>query len=140
MAQVTLLVPGALVGTLRETGVLLYEATAEALHLSLRARSEGGSFGEVRAHRARLGELEAVLHALGWTAEGRLRDVELHAPSELLHDIVYGALLDAGERLSVACESGWRGEVGTDVVRAIARQVISLDRLLHGIDTGPASG
>ena len=51
MARVSVEVPSELVGPVRETVLLLYEATAESLQLSLRAHSEGrGSLEEVGAH------------------------------------------------------------------------------------------
>jgi hypothetical protein len=72
MARVTVEVPSELVAPIRETVLLLYEATAESLHLSLRAHSEGrGSPRELHDHRVRLAQLDDLLRQLGWPAGGR---------------------------------------------------------------------
>jgi hypothetical protein len=139
MAHVRLLVPAALVSAVRETVVLLYQATAEALHLSLRARGEIDWQAEVHQHRARLAELDALLDRLGWTPAHQVRDVELGASADVLHDAVYGALIDAGERLVVACERGWRGERPAGVIQAAAREVIALDELLCRLDASASA-
>ena len=87
-------------GPIRETVLLLYQATAESLELSLRAHSEGrGSLEEVGAHRARLAQLDELAGSLGSRA-GSPGSRQLSAPAELLHDAFYGALIDAGERLA----------------------------------------
>lgn len=145
MAQACLKIPEGLVDRLRETVVLLYGATAEALHLALRAHTQGDeSLEEVHEHRARLAELDALLGRLGWWQPGREgaagsgaavgADLEVGAPREILHDALYGALIDAGERLAVACDGAWRGEDSLDTVRAAATEVIALDRLLGGLE------
>jgi hypothetical protein len=131
MAVASVEVPAALVAPLRETVRLLYESTAEALHLAVR---EAGPIDEVHRHRERLGHLETLLEALGWSAAAApeaLDDrLELCGPREVLRDAVYGALIDAGERLAEACNGCWRGAVEPDVVRRAAAEVIALDRLL----------
>jgi hypothetical protein len=135
MAHVSLEVPAALVHRLRESLVLLYHATAESLHLALRAHAErGASLDGIHEHRVRLAELEAMLDRVGWRG-GRARgDLEIGGPADILHDAVYGALIDAGERLAAALASAWRGERPVDDVRATAREVIALDRLLDRVD------
>ena len=60
----------------------------------------------------------------------------LSAPAELVRDALHGSLIDAGERLAVACEAGWRGEASADSVRSAAGEVIGLDRLLRGLEAG----
>ena len=142
MAHLSVDVPAALVPPLRESAVLLYQATAESLHLSLRGLVERrGSLEEIGEHRARLARLDAVLNQLGWLGEGsgsgegeaEPRPISLTAPREVLHDVVYGALLDAGERLAEAYGSSWRGEVDVTSVRGLAGEVIALDRLLRRV-------
>jgi hypothetical protein len=134
MAHLSVDVPAALVPPLRESAVLLYQATAESLHLSLRGLLERrGSLEEIREHRARLARLDALLNQLGWSEPAEPRPVTLTAPREVLHDVVYGALLDAGERLAEAYSSSWRGEVDVTSVRALAGEVIALDRLLRRV-------
>src|SRR5215210_4912376 len=92
MARVSVEVPAGLVGRIRETVLLLYEATAESLHLALRARSERrGSPRELHEHRLRLAQLDGLLTQLGPPAGSR----HVSAPAELLHDALYGALIDA---------------------------------------------
>ena len=136
MAHLSVDVPAALVAPLRESAVLLYQATAESLHLSLRGLVERrGPLEEITEHRARLARLDAVLNQLGWSAAAEPRPTSLTAPREVLHDVVYGALLDAGERLAEAYGSSWRGEVDVTSVRALAGEVISLDRLLRRVQT-----
>jgi len=138
MARVSVEVPSELVGPIGETVLLLYQATAESLQLSLRAHSEGrGSLEEVGAHRARLAELDDLAGSLGRrtgspgaraaTASGSRR---LSAPAELLHDAFYGALIDAGERLSTTVDRAWRGELPLERVQEAAAEVLALHRLL----------
>jgi hypothetical protein len=141
MSKASLEVPEGLLDPLRETVVLLYQATAEALHLSLRAHTQReGDLEEVQEHRARLADLDALLERLGWGREreaalaGAGGDLEVTAPRDILHDALYGALIDAGERLAVACDNAWRGEDTLDTVRAAATEVIGLDRLLGQLE------
>jgi hypothetical protein len=132
MARVSVEVPAELVGRVRETVLLLYEATAESLHLALRAHSEGrGSPRELHEHRARLAQLDDLLTRLGPPAGSRL----VSAPAELLHDALYGALIDAGERLAVAASSSWRGEVPLERVQDAAAEVLALHRLLRLLES-----
>jgi hypothetical protein len=129
MAQVAVEVPAALVPPLRETVVLLYRAALEALQGALGAHDE--SVEEVVRQRERVRQIDALLDQLGWPAplgdEPRL----LTGPAGPIDDALHGALIDAGERLAVACEASWRGEASEDSVRAAAREVIELDRLLR---------
>ena len=132
MARVSVEVPAELVGRVRETVLLLYEATAESLHLALRAHSEGrGSPRELHDHRARLAQLDDLLTQLGPPAGSRL----VRAPAELLHDALYGALIDAGERLAVTASSSWRGEVPLERVQDAAAEVLALHRLLRLLES-----
>jgi hypothetical protein len=135
MARTSLEIPAALVEPLRDTAVLLYGATAEALHLSLRAHTQRGEpVEEVHEHRARLAELDALLERLGWQRRAHPDGpLEVTAPRDILHDSLYGALIDAGERLAAACDGAWRGEAGLDRVRDAATEVIALDRLLSAL-------
>jgi hypothetical protein len=131
MARVSVEVPSELVGPVRETVLLLYQATAESLQLSLRAHSEGrGSLEEVGAHRARLAELDELAGSLGSRA-GSPGSRQLSAPAELLHDAFYGALIDAGERLSTTVDRAWRGELPLERVQEAAAEVLALHRLLR---------
>jgi hypothetical protein len=132
MAQVGLEVPGALVPCVRETVVLQYRAAVEVLQLAL--EEPGGSFGEARRERDRLGRLGALLDQLGWPDEAVPGAVGLSGPAELLRDALHGSLIDAGERLAVACEGAWRGESTPEGIRSVAREVIELDRLLRGLE------
>jgi hypothetical protein len=125
-------IPGLLVPCVRETALLQYRAAVEALHLALGAHGE--PLGEVRRARARLGQLDALLDQLGWPGEPVPEAVEVDAPADVLRDALHGALIDAGERLAVACEGSWRGEASADGVRSAAREVIALDRLLRELD------
>jgi hypothetical protein len=132
MALVTVEVPGALVPLLRETVLLLYQATAEALHFALRAHGqERGRLEELHEHRARLAELDALLDGLSWWGPPAREPLELRASREVLHDALYGALIDAGERLATMCARAWRGEVGSETVGSAAEEVIALERLLR---------
>jgi hypothetical protein len=147
MARVLVEVPAELVAPIRETVLLLYEATAESLHLALRARSERrGSPREPHDHRARLAELDALLRQLGWPAgaggagglggaAGAGGPLELAAPAELLHDAFYGALIDAGERLAVTAGASWRGESPLERVQEAAAEVLALHRLLRQLES-----
>jgi len=126
MARVSVEVPAELVKPIRETVLLLYEATAESLHLALKARA----LGEVRLHRRRLDELDEVVRALEPDAQA----TELSATRELIHDALYGALIDAGERLADASNRSWRGELPLERVQAAAEEVLAIDSLLRGLD------
>jgi hypothetical protein len=132
MAGVSMEVPAELVGRVRETVLLLYEATAESLHLALRAHSQGrGSPTELRDHRVRLAQLDGLLTQLGGPAGPR----RVGAPEELLHDAFYGALIDAGERLAVTASGAWRGEEPLEQVQEAAAEVLALHRLLRLLES-----
>jgi hypothetical protein len=136
MAHVSVEVPAELVGRVRETVWLLYEATAESLHLALRAHSEGrGSPTELHEHRVRLEQLNGLLTQLGWPAGGEPRGLDLGGPAELLHDALYGTLIDAGERLAVTASSSWRGELPLERVQEAAAEVLALHRLLRRLES-----
>jgi hypothetical protein len=132
MARASVEVPAALVEAVRDTAVLLYHSTVEALHFSLRSHVEQGEPREEAALcRARLGELDALLVRLGWWGEEAPDgDVELGAPRELLQDVLYGTLIEAGERLAAACGESRPNGASPAVVRAAAMEVIALDGLL----------
>jgi hypothetical protein len=132
MAEVSVRLPAGVVAAIRDTVVLLYRATGEALHMSL---GDGGDLREARRHRARLRSLDAVLDQLGWPGEPIPEAVELTGPLAVLHDALHGALIDAGERLAVACEAGWRSEASAASVRELAAEVIALDRLVREIES-----
>jgi hypothetical protein len=131
MARVSVEVPAELVGQVRETVLLLYQATSESLHQALMARSdEEPSAGEAHLHRLRVDELDDLVRLLG----GAAGDVELNASRDLLHDVLYGALIDAGERLAETSNRAWRGELPLERVQAEAEEVLALDALLRGLD------
>ena len=132
MARVSVEVPAELVGRVRETVLLLYEATAESLHLALRAHSEGrGSPRELHEHRLRLAQLDGLLTQLGPPGGSR----RVSAPADLLHDALYGALIDAGERLAVTASRSWRGELPLERVQEAAAEVLALHRLLRLLES-----
>jgi hypothetical protein len=138
MTEVAVEVPEGVASAVRETVVLLYRATAEALHLSLAAGEQAGeALEEVQGHRERLRALDRLLDQVEWP-QGSSRTLVLTAPRELLRDALHGALIDAGERLAVACEASWRDEASAASVREAARDVIELDRLLRELDAGDA--
>jgi hypothetical protein len=139
MARTSVAIPAGLMAPVRASVVLLYESAVEALHLALRAHGErDGPFGEVRRQRQRLARLDALLVQLGWwdrlAPESFGGEIELSGPRDVLHDAVYGALIDAGERLAIACGEGWRSsDAGHEGVRAVAAELIALDRLLAAV-------
>ncbi|MEA2408229.1 MAG: hypothetical protein QOE69_2348 [Thermoleophilaceae bacterium] len=124
MARVSVEVPAELLGPVRETVLMLYEATAESLHQALRMRA----LDEARVHRARLEEVDELARALERGAE---RGAVVSASRELLHDALYGALIDAGERLADASNRSWRGELPLERVQAAAEEVLAIDALLR---------
>jgi hypothetical protein len=131
MVRVSVEVPAELVGQVRETVLLLYQATAESLHQVLKARTDDEpSVEEAHLHRARIDDLDDLARRLG----GEPRDIELSAPRDLAHDVLYGALIDAGERLAETSNRAWRGELPVERVQAEAEEVLSLDALLRGLD------
>ena len=137
MERVSVEVPAELVGRVRETVLLLYEVTAESLHLALRAHSEGRSSPrELHESRTRLAQLDGLLTQLGGPPGSR----RLSAPAELLHDAFYGALIDAGERLAVTASSSWRGEQPLERVQEAAAEVLALHRLLRRLEALSSSG
>jgi hypothetical protein len=138
MSPTTVEVPAGLVAPVRECVVLLYQAAVEALHFVLRAHADRGApLEEVERQRARVARLDELLGQLGWPAEpepeGAGDGLRLTAPRDILHDVLYGALIDAGERLAAACGESWRAGAGLEAVRAAAAEVIALDRLLTGL-------
>lgn len=131
MARVSVEVPAELVTQVRETALLLYQATAESLHQVLRARDEEGPrVEEAHLHRVRADELDDLVRRLG----GEPRHVEVTASRDLLHDVLYGALIDAGERLADTSNRAWRGELPLGRVQALAGEVLAIDALLRGLD------
>lgn len=128
MARVSVEVPAELVRQIRETVLLLYQATAESLHQALRAREP--ALDEPHLHRLRLDELDDLARRL----KEDERAVGLSAPRDLLHDILYGALIDAGERLAETSNRCWRGELPLDRVQEAAEEVLALDSLLRELD------
>jgi hypothetical protein len=64
--------------------------------------------------------------------------VRLTASRDLLHDMLYGALLDAGERLADASGRSWRGELPAARIEAAAEEVLSLHRMLGLLESDPA--
>jgi hypothetical protein len=135
MAQVAVELPAALVPCVRETVLLQYRAALEALHLAFGALGEGATpLEEVRRGRDRLGRLDALLAGIGWPGDPVPEAVELAGPADVVRDALHGSLIDAGERLAVACEGSWRGEASAGSVRSAAGEVIALDRLLRELE------
>ena len=133
MARVPVEVPTELTRPVRETVLLLYEATAESARAAVKARSEGrGSLEDVDLHRTRLAELDDLLTVLD--APGAVR---VTASRDLLHDALYGALIDAGERLAVASDRSWRGELPLARVREAAEEALAIDRVLRELGARP---
>jgi hypothetical protein len=132
MTRVSVEVPAELVRAIRETVLLLYQATAESLHLALKARASGeDAVDEVHRHRSRLDALDDLVRQL----EPEGRGTRLSAPRDLLHDTLYGALIDAGERLADTSNRCWRGELPLDRVQERAEEVLAIDALLRGLDS-----
>src|SRR5215207_10643540 len=70
MAQVAVELPAALVPCVRETVLLQYRASLEALHLAFSALGQAdASLAEVWRSRDRLGRVDALLDQLGWPGE-----------------------------------------------------------------------
>jgi hypothetical protein len=138
MAEVAVEVPGPVVPAVRDTVVLLCRATAEALQLSLDAYGDGREPArEAGRHRARLEALGRVLDQLGWPGAAEPSGpAGLRGPRDVVHDALHGALIDAGERLAVACSAAWHSEAGAASVRDLAAQVIALDGLVRELDGG----
>jgi hypothetical protein len=130
MARASVEVPSVLATAVRDSVVLLYQAAAEALHFSVRAHLEDVEpREEVASCRERLTALDGMLAQLGWwSGETPAGQVRVSAASDVLHDALYGALIDAGERLAAACGDGW--EAGDHRVRTAAMEVIALDGLI----------
>jgi hypothetical protein len=132
MARTSVEVPAPLVGAVRDTVVLLYHSTVEALHFALRSCLDDGPDPSEEAIRGRerLAELDALLLCLGWwDGAAPAGNVALTASREVLHDALYGTLIEAGDRLAAACGDGR----GADEVRAAAMAVIALDGLLADV-------
>ncbi len=129
MAKIRVEIRARLVGRVRSTVLLLFEASAEALHFTLGAVSrDAGAIHEVRQHFTRLRELAALLDQLGWTTDAVLRDIEVRSSREVVRDAVLGTLLDAGEALATGVHYEGGG------VRGIAEDVVALDGLLKEVD------
>ena len=137
MTRVSVEVPAELRRPVRETVLLLYQATAESLHQALRA----GDDGEAHMHRVRIDELDALAIALAGTedlpaaedAPAGGRAVRITGSRDLLHDALYGALIDAGERLADVSSRGWRGELPAERIQEAAAEVLALHALLSGL-------
>jgi hypothetical protein len=137
MAHLVVAVPLALAPSLRETVLLQYRATVEALHLGFGPPGDADSAdAEVSVGRERLTRLGDLLDQLDPTKATAAGTVRLEADMETLRDALHGSLIDAGERLAVACGGAWRGEASAGGVRTAAEEVIALDRLLREVEDG----
>jgi hypothetical protein len=135
MTRVSVEVPAELVKPIRETVLLLYQATAESLHQALESRADGhAEIEEAHSHRLRIDELDDLAREL---VDGE-QAVRLTASRDLLHDMLYGALLDAGERLADASGRSWRGELPAARIEAAAEEVLALHRMLGLLESDPA--
>lgn len=129
MAGITVELSAYLVGRVRGTVLLLFEATAEALHFTLGAVGrDSAAIHEARQHSTRLNELAGLLDQLEWTNEADPRPARVEAPADVLRDAVLGTLLDAGESLASDLHYGAGG------VRALARDVVALDEVLREVE------
>jgi hypothetical protein len=139
MTRVSVEVPAELVGPVRETVLLLYQATAESLHQALESRADGhAEVEEAHSHRLRIDELDDLARELVGRLAGGEQAVRLTASRDLLHDMLYGALLDAGERLADASGRSWRGELPAARIEAAAEEVLALHRMLGLLESDPA--
>jgi hypothetical protein len=86
----------------------------------------------VHEHRARLVELDSLLEQLEESARPEL-EVEVDAARDVLHDAIYGAFIDAGERIAVACDASWRREP-VEKVRGLADELVKLEALLRRVE------
>jgi hypothetical protein len=63
----------------------------------------------------------------------------VEVPAELVRtireDVLYGALIDAGERLAETSNRCWRGELPLDRVQERAEEVLAVDALLRELDS-----
>jgi len=139
MTRVSVEVPAELVRPIRETVLLLYQATAESLHQALESRADGhAEVEEAHSHRLRIDELDDLARELVVERAGGEQAVRLTASRDLLHDMLYGALLDAGERLAEASGRSWRGELPAARIEAAAEEVLALHRMLGLLESDPA--
>ena len=139
MTRVSVEVPAELVRPIRETVLLLYQATAESLHQALESRAGGhAEVEEAHSHRLRIDELDDLARELVGERTGGEQAVRLTASRDLLHDMLYGALLDAGERLADASGRSWRGELPAARIEAAAEEVLALHRMLGLLESDPA--
>jgi hypothetical protein len=135
MTRVSVEVPAELVRPIRETVLLLYQATAESLHQALESRADGhAEVEEAHSHRLRIDELDDLAREL----VGEEQAVRLTATRDVLHDMLYGALLDAGERLADASGRSWRGELPAARIEAAAEEVLALHRMLGVLESDAA--
>ena len=129
MTPIEVRIAVSLVARIRETTLLLFEATAEALWFALGAMSrDPGVLPEVRGHYLRLSQSAALLDQLGWTADEASGEATVAAAPDVLHDAVLGSLLDAGESMAGAIHEGAQD------VQVQAREVVALDALLKEVN------
>lgn len=129
--------PIGVVPRVRESVLLLCGATAEGLHLTIGRHADGPvDLDEVHDSRARLDELDSLLRELDVPFESTTNAVSVHGTVALLHDVVYGALVDAGERIAVACEASWRG-APIETVLDLASEILNLEAVLRQVDEQP---
>jgi hypothetical protein len=129
--SIELRVPSSLIRSLRETARLLYDATRESLQYALRGSAHGGVAKEIDLHQERLADTEALLGQLHPSREAAPSDLPITGRYDLLHDVVYGALIDAAERLAVTSDDAWRQPPLRPLIPVFANQVLALDALLR---------
>jgi hypothetical protein len=139
MPDLTIHVPPAHAGAVRDGLLHRYAGVAEALHRA--AGDHAGSHDHLDSldgHRLELGDLEAALDQLGWEYAEPAEAVVLTAHPEVLSDATHAALDDAIEVLTAAAHAYWRGTLEPGDARAALDLVVArfalFDRVQRGDD------
>jgi hypothetical protein len=110
MSRAAVTVPAEYVGELRRTVITLYGSAAEELfHLADDYLKQKEPLEVLFDQRHYLQQLDELIATIGWDhTESPGRDAELRGDRRLLATVLYGVLLELGERVPEECRGCWR--------------------------------
>jgi hypothetical protein len=130
-ARSTLQIAPAQVGLIYKEMQLLREVKLEAEQVTDGHLAAGaGSEAAVARYRHQRLAVDDVLRQVEWDDRRDDEPVELTGPRWLMRDVVYGAVLWAGDRVAAECHRDLDGEFDVDAVAARQRDLAALLELM----------